>query len=374
MQTIIIYGGLIILNGLFGILNIFSNVKLKKILLVSIFILISLVVGLRAWIVGTDTISYIQSYITIGSIPINELSGVGSFAGNERLEIGFVYLIKLLNVVTNNPQILLLFEAIFLYYTIFININKYSLSPFFSVFLMITLGIFITSMNLLRQSIALGFCLLGYYFWCNNKYLSFWISILIGGLFIHRTAILFLLLFISKKIKFNNKAIYCTLIISIIFYYLYVPFFQLVYKIVPYYQNYQNSYNNFGSGKASAIFNIIFVLLVLFLGQWAKNNGSFNKIFTYDRWNEMSIMLLLSVLFTFLSLRFTQVDRINVYFRAFYIFYIPNCIQILKNKNQKIFFTFIYIFIALIYFLYILIVKDNWSNIVPYDFFWNIKF
>lgn len=371
METYFIYFGLVILSLLNSIVSKYVDLNLKRALAFILLFLITLIVGLRSINVGTDTISYFNSFNFIRYENIGNFRDLlnNNFFGSERLEPGFVYLNKFLNGITSNPQILLLLESVLLYGSIYLNVSCLSLNPSLSVFFVLTGGIFITSMNLLRQYMALALGLLGYYFWTKSEKKKFLLIIILATVCFHRTAILLLSLFLTDKIKINKKSLVIGGIISLGGILFFNPIMQIIYKIFPYYASYSNKLDNFGSGKTFAIFNVLLCMLTLIIGLYCKKVGKFNSVFTFNRWNELSFLILVSIIFAAFSWNFTQADRISQYFRAFMIIYIPNCIYMIKSEKvvrNVLLISYIVVFVS--YFTYMLILKDNWNNVVPYLF------
>lgn len=361
-----LYYGIIFIDAFLAV--IFPT-QTRRIQLCIMIVLLMLIVGFRSYQVGSDTLSYVTTYNLIGNSDISSFKELfaTNFLGDGRLEPGFIYLISGLNKISSNPQLIMIFEALILYVSLYFLIRDFSLNYPLSIFFVITLGTFITSMNLLRQFIAMGFCLIGYYFFTEGRKYYFAFFVLTAGIFFHRTAIIFLVLLITQKFVFNKKILLISLAIFIAILADYNALMGLIFKIFPYYQNYQNAV--FGVGKLSATFKICFALLTLGFGLYTKDHGEFNSVFTLKRWNEMSFLILLSVLFTMLSFRFTQIDRISIYFTTFYVLYIPNCILANRNKWIRFYSTVAFICIAIFYFNYMLLFKDNWNQVLPYSFF-----
>ena len=371
METYFIYFGLVILSLLNSMVSKYVDLNLKRILAFILLFLITFVVGLRSVNVGSDTISYFNSFNFIRYENIGNFRNLlnNNFLGSERLEPGFVYLNKFLNSITSNPQILLFLESVLLYWSICLNISHLSLNPSLSVFFVLTGGIFITSMNLLRQYMALALCFLGYYFWTKSEKKRALFIIILAAICFHRTAIFFLILFLTDKIKFNKKSLAIGGLIALGSILLFNPIMQIIYKVFPYYASYSNKLDDFGSGKIFVIFNILLCMLTLIVGLYCKKVGRFDSVFTFDRWNELSFMILISIIITAFSWNFTQADRISQYFRAFMIIYIPNCIYMIKNKKivqGVLLISYVVIFVS--YFTYMLVFKDNWNNVVLYLF------
>lgn len=187
--------------GIIIALLLLSAVRNNKIILFLALIFLIGLAGYRDLNVGSDTINYF--YIFKGQI-------VGS-----DLEFLFEWLVKFVENIGEDFSFLLLLLSLLSVVPIGYVIYKYSHNYFFSLFVYTSLFFYFNSFNIVRQSIAVGFCLVAYYFLEQRKYKRYILVVLIGFLF-HRSAILALLLYPLLMININKKIIYFTTVLSLL--------------------------------------------------------------------------------------------------------------------------------------------------------------
>lgn len=172
------------------------NIPFKSLRYISIalFIMLSLIVGLRTIEVGTDTLLY--HYQWAYDIPYESIT-----------EIIFYFLMKLTKIFKSNFSIfLLIVSSLFYFFTFkaFDNLSKnYNTSIILLILSFISL-FFSNSMaiNIIRQGLALSILLYAYTLFINNDR-KYWIFTLLGFL-AHSTSIIPILIFIGIN-KFARK-------------------------------------------------------------------------------------------------------------------------------------------------------------------------
>lgn len=122
----------------------------KKLFL--LFLMLYVIMGFREFSVGTDTQSYVDEYI----------EGTSFFRGTD---FGFAFLLELIRYFGFGSRGFILITTFFILCPIYIFIRKFDNSKFLSLFLYFTIGNFAFNMTGIRQSVAIGFFLLGLYLW-----------------------------------------------------------------------------------------------------------------------------------------------------------------------------------------------------------------
>lgn len=147
--------------------------------------------------IGNDTCKYLDLFNKVRFKSITELK--------DRYEIGYLYLNKMLSLISDNQQIILIVTSciILICYAYFIKIFCKCLVECISIFI---LGYFTSSMNTIRHQIALGLVLISYKYIKENKIFKFLILILVASTF-HSTSIIFLISYPISKLKINFRNI-----------------------------------------------------------------------------------------------------------------------------------------------------------------------
>ena len=162
----------------------FLQGKEKQYFIILALIPVTLLAGLRNEIIGSDTIGYKKYFQNI--LEINSKS-----IAEERMEIGYIYLNKLIALFTAQPQVLFILVAFFISICIGIFVYKNASDPFLAILFFITLGVFQFTLSGMRQSIAIGITLLAMEFIKKRKLYWFLFAIFIAYAF-HKSAILYL--------------------------------------------------------------------------------------------------------------------------------------------------------------------------------------
>ncbi|WP_075983034.1 EpsG family protein [Bacillus massilinigeriensis] len=322
----------------------------------------------RSSSIGNDTATYLYLF-TIS--PDFELELFDS-----RYEVGYVLLNKVLNLITPNPQIILIASSILIICGFYRFIIKYSEIPWISTFLFFALGYWGQMMNTIRQNIAIVILLLSYDFIKKKKVLPFILLVLFASLF-HRTAIIFLLAYPIAQLKFNLKTVLTSLAIAVSGLTFFGPLLELALGIFPLYQYYLGGVYLDDNIRLATILNIIVITFILLFGRFIvqkqfgkQSNIDQPKNFSQVDYRIFSLFILVGIVIEIISMKFSLLNRVGVYFSVFLIAYLPNVINSIRDKNLR---TLIIMIVVLLFFLYstvIQIYRPEWNDIYPYQFFW----
>lgn len=357
----------IITGILFGNLKSGRNKFIYITLTFGFFIVLS---ALRSSGVGNDTTEYIRLF--------ENISSAGNISGYSlRYEAGYLYLNKLLSLLSSNSQIIIIVTSIIIMGGFARFIYKYSNNLFLSVYLFFTLGYFGMSMNTIRLNIAIVVVLFSYDFLREKKLIKFIITVFLASLF-HRTAIIFLLAWPITKLKFSRKTIGVSVVCSVSLYMFFPIILQLALKFFPIYQYYVGSTYLDGNTRLASVMNFLVGLSILVFGIYTNYHNKerielSNKLkntYSNDAGN-MLLLLLTGVSITLVSFNFNLLDRVGDYFFVFSIVYLPNAINSIRDKNKKLIFGFIVVVLFFVYSTMIQIMRPDWNVIYPYEFFFN---
>ncbi|WP_171909161.1 EpsG family protein [Paenibacillus sp. GP183] len=356
-----------------------TNDKVYLLLTFGLFLFFS---AFRASFVGNDTKFYLDLYKNISWTDNLDL-----FTG--RIEIGFVYLNKLLSLVFTQPQIILIVTSVIFMLAFCFFIYKYSTMTWLSVYLFFVLRFFDESMNIIRLDIALAIVLFSYNFIRKKQLFRFIFLVLIATLF-HATAIAFLLAYPISRLKFNFKFVLITICGSIILFFSFSSLLNELLLIFPKYQYYVGTVYLDGNVRIASIMNLLVGLSILLIGIKTNyhnnstelkieligdlNSQKPNVVNLKDKVNDGEIFLIFTfiwVVITFLSINFALLSRVGLFFEMFAIVYLPNAIKQMKNKKLALLYTILIVILFFIYATEIQIFRPDWNRIYPYDFFWN---
>lgn len=329
-----------------------SKEKLSCVTRKRVFIIVScfqliMIQGLRATYVGTDVNGYINVYNIMRYSNFSDVF-------NQRMEFGFVSLVKLLTLFNISIQAYLFVLSLFIILPLGYTIYKYSERPFLSFFIYITFGFYSASFCTIRQNIAYGIILLTLGSIKQRKLWKFIIIVLIAWT-IHKSALIFLPAYLIVKMKINKTSI--ILIICA-----FVVIFMFRYQIADYAINNYFTYYEIVVSNSHSWMLIGIVLLVIGLLRYKYVTlNSDNHIYYVLIAIALSIMIMATVT--------TNAMRVADYYYIFLILYVPAVFGNIRDK--RLLTIVLYILIVCSTIIYILLLsRDSGYGIVPYKFFW----
>lgn len=295
--------------------------KYKKIYLGIIFFQMTLLQGLRAIEVGTDTTMYVNTYERYLSSEFYAFQFT-------HFEPGFQMLYNILHKIGFDSQGLLIFVSAItmLCFAIFIyrNSDNIVLSSF--IFACI---IYPNSFNIMRQSLGLGIAINSLYYMLNKKYIRSVMIILVATCF-HYTSILMFIPLVICVVK-NWKLVRNILLFSSVIFYVFGN--RIVSSILPYFGK---SFYTSGYG-VQRIFRMttMITFIIAFISWYFLKNGEINE---YKRKiNLFSCIAFVNMIFGILYLKFEFFSRIIEYFNSFLIIAIPAWIVVGRRKYTKLY-------------------------------------
>lgn len=321
------------------------------------FIIFILLSAMRKYTVGADTRQFWDIFRYIGLNYNN--------AFTVRTEKGFNILCLILLHITKNPQILLIITSLFVNIIIYRFICKNSNNILLSTLMYFTLNYYFAFICLMRQGIAIALVLIGYEFLKDNKFLRFGIFVILASLF-HSSALVMLLLIILKKYNKNNNLIIFTLIGSLLGFVLAPALLNIAIKFGDLAKYVDSKYiaSSYVSAGLYTLTNFAFLLF----GTLVPDNKKLKKYYKKDNIHMInSWIIAIASIVSAVSIKISIFNRLFLYFNFFNIIWVPNSLELVENKNNKIIFKYIIILCTIIYVC--AITKMGWYGVVPYEFF-----
>ncbi len=316
----------------------------------------------RSYIVGNDTESYIhvfhqcEDYLLLGS----------------RFEIGYVYLNVFLKRLCSNPQIVFVVSSIFIYFSFTRFIWKYSRMPWLSmlVFFMLVFG---STVNIMRQCIAVAVLLYGVDFIIQRKLIPFVLSVVIAFLF-HYTAVFFVFAWFLPNIKLNGRTLFVFASLTLFCYTLFSSLLSYAFSYFSMYEYYSDSMYFEGEARTATMIQIAMSFSISLLGyvsyyyytddEWkkAKKDGQIVKLL-------ILIQFVATVIYV-LCLKLNLLDRVAFYYSVFSFVSLANAISLYPIYVRKR-LAFGVVLFLLTYSCIIIVERPNWNRVFPYEFCWN---
>lgn len=301
-------------------------------------------ITISRWYVGTDYYGYAQ--VKYPFLISNELE----FIDWIRYDVGFVLLCRLSKLITDTPYLIFIVFSLTSYF-FYLFIWKFTKHRILGVFLFCLCGVYLMSLNIMRQMFATSIIFIGFQYIEQKKVNKYLLYCVVASLF-HRTALLYIPLYwiCSQYHSYRRKSI-----IAVICFFL-IPIFSIVLnELAPYLMDIGIGHY-IGSIMETGDRNYRFLLPILIIYFFSKENGFINEFI----WVTLIIILLSPVI--------PLASRVIYMFFPIVIVAIPNLFE--KYKVFKRCF-FRGVLIASLCYITFAIFRDNAGEILPYRFFWD---
>lgn len=271
----------------------------------AVFVLIVCVVGLRDY-VGADYDDYVVWF--------------KSRVRDQDFELGFLALMNFFRIFNLGYKALFFFISFLTYLFLFLGVKKFTPNQNVAIYIFLLIpGMFLLSMNTIRQSLAVSICFYAFYFLINKKYV-YYLLLMFLGMSIHNTVILpFFLFFLVYKLadKITAAHIVGMLIGSLLFSKLeMVHYFSSLFKDSRY-EDYFTTMKIAVNPLKLIILNGVAILILFY----------FEKMKTkYSNQKYLMVLFFLSVIITNFFSLYGDLTRLAYYFKIFEIIVIADFI------------------------------------------------
>ncbi|MFC0013745.1 MULTISPECIES: EpsG family protein [Allobacillus] len=315
------------------------------------FTILFLISALRGPQIGTDTANYIRGFKRISNAEYSNFFNV------VRWEEGYVLFNKIISILSNSPQIIIIFTSLLILSCVFYFINRNSKNIIFSIYIFVTMFYYFASFNIIRQFLAIGIILIAYKFILERRIVPFAALILFASTF-HGLAILFLPVYFLYGVKLNKLN---TIIITFgvtFFVYFFEKILNIIFEFFPSYQWYVDTDYFEGGGILTSLISASILVFGFLIRQITKISKEYDFLL---------ILTILSLLISLLSMKVSILNRFDYYFSVFNILFIPLAINSIEDKKTRIIIYYVVYCIAFLYFLARLI--EGFHGVTPYNFF-----
>ncbi|WP_191565576.1 EpsG family protein [Metabacillus idriensis] len=307
----------------------YSFVMPNKFLIGCVTLILILVAGLRNNI--GDTYFYMHSY------------ELGTFTWEtifEDKDPGFGILQMILKSITSDPQILIFITACITNLLIVITLYKYTRMIELSLYVYITSGMYIVSMNGVRQFLAASIIFCATKYLLNGNIKKYFLLVFLAST-LHLSALILLPIYFLVRRKAWSKMTFALLALSVFIVLGFNQFSELLFSTLEGTQ--YGGYNDFQEGGANIIrvaVNCVPLFLVFLAREklhsiWPKSDYIVN-------------MSVISTMFTIISAQNWIFARFNIFFGLYNLILISWLVVLFKENNKK----YIYYSIIICYLLY----------------------
>lgn len=300
---------------------------------------------------GNDTFVYLSVFKRIANcVSYSEIRNRHIVINFEKGYVWFVYLISRISA---SKVFFLSVMGGCIYFSFLNYIHSLSNGVLLSVTFFILFGTFFSATNLMRQFCAISIILYGYKYLLKKKYIKFYIVVCLASLF-HSSALICVIIPFINTVKISKH---------FMLFYLFVLLMMVVFSnrllstmihfVAPKYEHFLSS-EIFGiqdTAKLGSLFNFSIGLFILFcfLRNYEINNTVYDKLLK---------IYMIGLLFTAMSVKFTQINRLSLYFS-------PAAIVLFGMVKKNI--IFYATLVALIgYCLVTNLLRPEWTGFFPY--------
>lgn len=320
--------------------------KNKDIIFLNVaFIEMLLFLGFRDTTIGIDLQNYIPYFNIINGLNLDNLFYLP-------LERGYVILNKLVGLV-GGENVFLFVVAFISLLGVYYSIKKYSKNYMLSVFIYITFQFYIFIFSGLRQGIAFSIVWLSLKYVKERKLVKFILIVLLASMF-HKTALIFLPVYFIANKRITLKYVLLFLVVFISMLILKVQLVTFVTSFL---------YSTYAVSNTSGGYSLLVLLFAVFVFFILIRNKKIENFRDNDIWFNM---LIVAILIQTLASTQGNIARLTMYYSFSVVLLIPNVLDSLKDKKQKIFIeAIVYISLFIFYFISI----QNEANYMPYKLF-----
>lgn len=315
-----------------------TRTSVNKLAYVFCAVILALIAGMRSGI--GDTGYYMYNFLMYKDYSINELLGMK--------EPGFKIITKLVGIISDNPQSLLLVCSFFTVILFFKTMYKYSSNLIMSSFLFIASGVYLGTMNGLRQYLVVAVFFACLQLLIDKKFVTYCVICLLLST-IHTSAVLLIPLyfFVTTKPWTNSKLVIIGCLLILFFFATPGLMGWIAGEIsTTQYGIYSDSLLSSESNGAN-ILRVGVMVLPAILSFFGRNQ--FDKNDKY--YNLFSNMAVITALFYILTLSNWIFARLAMYTVPFSLLLYPLLMRKIFGKNRKIIIPLFY-FLFTIYFIY----------------------
>ncbi|MFN7250051.1 MAG: EpsG family protein [Anaerobacillus sp.] len=278
-----------------------------------------------------DTYYYMHSYrITIFSLENIDFKG----------DFGFNLLQMILQQISSDPQILIFTTALLTNTLIVITLYHYSRLFDLSLYVYITIGYFLVSMNGIRQYLAAAIIFAGTKFLIAGDWKKYMLLVLFAST-IHQTALLLIPIYFIVRWPAWSKSTYLLLGGSIFIVLSFNTFMDLLFKAIE--ETQYGGYKDFQEGGANilrVVVGAVPVVIAYFGREKLKN--------IFPKSDVIVNMSILGLVFLIISTQNWIFARFAIYFGLYQLILISWIVKVFREKDQKL----IYYGVLICYFIY----------------------
>ncbi|MGP4074889.1 EpsG family protein [Halobacillus sp. K22] len=258
-------------------------------------------------------------------------------------DIGFGILQAILKNISSDPQLMIFTTALITNTLIVVVLYKYSRLFELSLYVYITGGLFIVSMNGIRQVLAAAIAFTALKYIMNGNVKRYIMVILFASLF-HQSALVLLPIYFLVRFKAWSKATIALLLLSVVIVIGFDQFSLVLFNAIE--DTQYGEYEEFTEGGASLLRVIVFgaPILLAYLGR-----DKLREIFPKSDY--IVNLTLVGLVFMIVSTQNWIFARFSIYFTLYQLILITWVVKLFRPRDEKlIYFAIIVLYFGYFYF------------------------
>ena len=323
------------------------------------FLLLFVFFGFRDLPILNDTAHYYEHF---RGVVCNSWRTLFSIDPYDRFEVGYQVYERLIARLFNNTYSIIICSAFLVTVSNLCFIKTYTKHIAISVFLFLTQMILLFQFSAIRQALAIGFFYLAFTQLMKNRYITYFLLVLLSFSF-HSSAIILFFIPLLLKIPFNVRNVFIFIIAAS-----FAAYFMV--EIINYFgfgsSDYLEKDMNRETTALGVLLKMSLMLLLIVLSLFFLRGSNVSTINRALLW-----LSLLGILFSALSLRMMAMGRFSSYFAPFtIILFIRAAYQDDNREYPQMPYLFGAVaFLFLIQLLVVLLFRPEWYHLVPYSFY-----
>ena len=333
--------------------------------LVSIVLLLSFVLGLRDFGVGTDTLVYPETYFTqAGLYDIFEI-----IWRDEGFDLGYMILAYIATFISSDSHAMLFVTELFIISMTVIGVwrLKQNMNFYYSIYYILYCLMFLNpSLNFMRQYCAVSVLLIGFSFLLEHRWKEYSFFQIVA-FFFHSSSLLFLIvpffIFINERLSTKARNIiivsfFAFVISSVIAFYEYLQLFSTLGIVSETYGERYGEVSEFSGGNLYGPAYILYIIVNYILLYYSYKM----ELMTKDNIYLAVCLYSSSVIFFYTSTLIVFLNRLAIYFDYMVIVYLA---ILLSAKQIPIYFRAALLFLQVYLWVRVYVVANS-SETIPF--------
>lgn len=318
------------------------------------FLLLTILVMLRHESVGNDTRNYLNFFARHAKISWDSI-------GNDSLETGYVFLSKVISLISTDPRIFLIITSVIVTLMIYPTYKRLVTDSSLTMTLFCMMSTFTMMFSGIRQMLAIAIGFVAYEFTRKKKFVPF--SLMVAfAMTIHTSAFMLAFMYPAYNVKVNKIRLLGLIPLLGLVFLLNEPIFNFISIYIEKYTRFEAEISSTGAYSMLLLFGV-FLVFAFAIPDESKMDAETSGLRNF---------LIVSFALQMFAPIHSLAMRMNYYYIIFIPLLIPRIIKYRKKDMQQVALLARMVMVVFFvgYFFYNAYTSDNNLHVFPYHFFW----